>query len=79
MPTFGFRNKETGETTEQFMSFTERDEFLAANPHMETCIVGAPAIGDSVRMGRQKTDQNFRDLLKHIDKRAGSKSTIKYD
>jgi hypothetical protein len=79
MPTYAFYNKETGELTEKFMSFSERDKFLEENPHMEQRIAGAPAIGDSVRMGMRKPDASFRDLLKHVSKRAGRRSTIKYD
>jgi hypothetical protein len=79
MPTYAFYNKETGELTEKFMSFSERDKFLEENPNMEQRIAGAPAIGDSVRMGMRKPDASFRDLLKHVSKRAGRRSTIKYD
>ena len=79
MPTYDFINTETQEVFERFMSSDERKEFLAANPHIKQTFLAAPAIGDSVRLGRQKTDQNFRDMLKHISKRAGPGSTIKYD
>ncbi len=79
MPTYAFYNKDTGELTEKFMSFSERDKFLEENPYMELRIAGAPAITDSVRMGRTKTPESFRQLLKQIDKRAGRRSTVKYD
>lgn len=79
MPTYAFYNKETGELTEKFLSFSERDQYLKDNPHLEQRIAGAPAIADSVRMGRTKTPESFRQLLKQIDKRAGGRSTVKYD
>jgi len=79
MPTYDFINTETQEVFEQFMSNDERKAFLEENPHIKQTFLAAPAIGDSVRLGRKKTDSNFRDMLKHISQRAGPGSTIKYD
>jgi hypothetical protein len=73
MPTYTFRNKETGEEFEQFMGISAREEYLKQNPHLETLILGAPALGDSVRLGIRKTDAGFKEVLQKIhDKTAGS-------
>lgn len=80
MPTYSFMNKETEEIEEIFMSFSQREEYLKNNPHMEQVILQAPAIGDSARLGIRRTDDNFNSLLKHIKKgneKGFTKSTIK--
>ena len=35
MPTYEFRDKETGEITEERMSFTVLDKYKEYNPHLE--------------------------------------------
>jgi hypothetical protein len=80
MPTYNFRNLETGEETTEMMKISELDEFKANNPHLEQYLTGAPSIGDPHRMGVVKTPDSFNSLLKHI-KKGNSKgitdSTIK--
>ena len=34
MPTYDFKNTQTGEVWEERMSISERDEFLKTNPHI---------------------------------------------
>lgn len=78
MPTYSFRNKETGEETEEIMSISSLDKFIKNNSHLEF-VVGAPAIGDSIRLGLKKPDAAFRDRLKEIKKQNSkgfSRSTI---
>lgn len=46
MPTYSFRNKETGEEFDQFMSISELDKFLEENTNLEKllsapCFLGA--------------------------------------
>lgn len=73
MPTYTFRNKETGEYFDQFMGISAREEFLKENPNLETVITQAPAFGDSVRLGVTKSDQGFKEVLQRIhEKTAGS-------
>jgi len=67
MPIYSFRNKTTGEETEEMMSMSSLDKFIKKNPHLEF-IVGAPGIGDSIRLGLKKPDASFRDRLKEIKK-----------
>lgn len=63
MPTYDFRHKETGEIVEKVMKISERDDFLRDNPQYESVILGAPGIGDPIRLGVRKPDQGFREVL----------------
>ncbi len=76
MPTYSFRNKDTGEVFDKFMSLSAREQYLTENPNLET-VIGAPAIGDLTN--NKKPDNGFRDLLKDMkgkhDKRF-TRSTI---
>lgn len=71
MPTYEFRNKETGEIHERFLSFSGKDEYLAQNPHLEQTITKAPAfVGDHVTI---KKDSGFKEVLQKIhEKTPGS-------
>jgi len=63
MPTYNFRHRETGEVIERLMKIVEREEFLRDNPQYESVILGAPSLGDPVRLGLRKPDQGFREVL----------------
>lgn len=72
MPTYEFRNKETGEVTEQFFrGWEEKDAWLAENPHLEQTMTQAPAfVGDHVTI---KKDSGFKEVLQKIhEKTPGS-------
>ena len=80
MPTYNFRNLETGEETEIMMKMSELDDFKENNPHLQQYITKPPSIGDPHRMGIVKTPDSFNSLLKHIKKgnsKGITKSTIK--
>lgn len=79
MPMYEFIDNNTQEVFTKFMSVAAMEEYLEQNKHIQIHFSSAPALGDSVRLGIRKPDQNFRDMLKHISKRAGRRSTIKYD
>lgn len=66
MPIYSFRDKNTQETFDEMMTWDQKVQFLEENPHIESIITSAPAIGDSVRLGLKKPDQGFRDVLKNI-------------
>jgi hypothetical protein len=68
MPTYKFRNKDTGEVTEEFMSISKLDTFRAENPHLET-VIQAPMICDPVRVGARKMDTGFKEVLQKIHER----------
>ena len=77
MPTYTFRNMNTGEEFEDFMSMSSLDDYLKSNPHLSTIINEAPALVSGRGMG--KPDNGFRDLLKDMKKKHSkgiSRSTI---
>jgi len=79
MPTYTFRDKTSGETVDFTMKISDYDQFKEDNPNLERVITGAPSLGDSMRLGVRKTDDNFNSLLKHIKKgnsKGFTKSTI---
>lgn len=69
MPTYNFRNKETGEIFEKFMSISSREDYLRENPHIETMLSGAPTLMDPVRAGVRKVDSGFKEVLRTIHER----------
>lgn len=67
MPTYEFRNKQTGEVTEQWMKMSEKDAFLTNNPHLEQTMTKAPAFaGDHITI---KKDTGFKEVLQKIHER----------
>lgn len=71
MPTYDFRNKETGEVFEKIMKIAEKEQYLIDNPNIEQTIVSAPAFtGDHVVL---KKDTGFKEVLQKIhEKTPGS-------
>lgn len=63
MPTYTFKNKETGSEETHFFSLAEREEYVKNNPNMVQQL-STPAFGDSVRLGIRRIDDNFNDVLK---------------
>lgn len=75
MPTYTFKDKNTDEVFDKLMSWNDRQKYLEENPHLES-IMGAPAMGDSVRLGIKKTDDGFKEVLSKISA-ANYKSNLK--
>ena len=78
MPTYLFRNKDTGEEYEEFMMISELDAYLEKN-NVEQLLNGAPALGDSIRLGLKKPPDSFRDVLREVKKKNSTyftKSTV---
>jgi hypothetical protein len=73
MPTYVFRNKETGEQFEQVMRMSELDPFREANPELET-VIQAVAFGDPTKLSStRKFDTGFKEVLQRIhEKTPGS-------
>jgi hypothetical protein len=64
MPTYSFRNKETGETHDEIMRIADREQYLLDNPHLESIITSAPAFaGDHITI---KKDTGFKEVLQRI-------------
>jgi hypothetical protein len=76
MPTYSFKNKETGDIADVKMPMAELDAFKARHPEVEQVIVSStPEIVSGVD-GTRKWDTNFRELMTNIKKHAGRKNTI---
>jgi predicted nucleic acid-binding Zn ribbon protein len=70
MPTYVFRNKETGEQFEQIMKMSELDSFRAENPQLET-VIQAVAFGDPTKLtSSRKFDSGFKEVLQKIHERS---------
>jgi hypothetical protein len=70
MPTYVFRNKETGEQFEQIMKISELDPFRAENPQLET-VIQAVAFGDPTKLSSsRKFDSGFKEVLQKIHERS---------
>jgi hypothetical protein len=67
MPTYSFRNTETEEVFDKFMSIAAREQYLIDNPLLET-VVTAPGVTGELT-SRMKPDQGFRDVLREIKKK----------
>jgi hypothetical protein len=80
MPLYDFRNKDTGEVFEKFMSIAAKEEYLKDNPNIES-MLGMNALIDPVRLGIRKADNGFKEVLQRIhEKTPGStlNKTSKY-
>jgi predicted nucleic acid-binding Zn ribbon protein len=71
MPTYDFRNKDTGEVFEMFMKIAEKEQYLKDNTNIEQALLTAPAFtGDHVAI---KKDTGFKEVLQKIhEKTPGS-------
>ena len=66
MPTYEFKNTETGEEFETFMKISEREKFLKNNPHIRP-IVSAPMLVTSVAgMGTHRVPDGFKEVLSKV-------------
>jgi hypothetical protein len=74
VPTYQFRNKRTDYVHEEFMSVVEMERYLASDEDLEVVLQPVVAV-DSMRMGRQKAPDGFRELLRSI-KKGNKGSTI---
>lgn len=68
MPTYKFRNLDTGEVTEHVMRIAELDEFKEKNPQLERYfdVEGLAGLGDGARMnvpGAGKPDSTFEKYV----------------
>jgi hypothetical protein len=71
MPNYTFRNKETGETFDEFMTISEMDRFIEEHPELEIDITSPksiPALHSGIGLGLRKPDEGFKDLLGEMKK-----------
>ena len=70
MPTYVFRNKETGEQFEKILKMSELDSFRAENPQLET-VIQAVAFGDPTKLSSSRNfDSGFKEVLQKIHERS---------
>lgn len=77
MPTYTFKNIDTGEFEEHVMKISELDAFKVANPRLERALVDTPNFGDPVRLGRVKPDNGFREVLHKISEKTPGGHVLK--
>lgn len=65
MPTYKFRNTETNEEFEDFLSITKKEELLKLNPHIEQVPTGF-AIVSMVGGIDSKTDNTWKEVLSKV-------------
>ena len=63
MPTYKFKNTDTEEEFQEFMSMKERETFLSDNPHIEPMLTTAALVGDHVV---KKMDGGMKETLQKI-------------
>lgn len=68
MPSYNFRNKNTGEEFTEFMGIADREQYLEEHPELEQMFTNLNMV-DPVTVGRVRTDNEFNSLLKEIKKR----------
>jgi hypothetical protein len=66
MSIYTIKNTETDEVFEINMKFIELEQYLEANPHFKQIYLKFPSIGDSIRLGKKKPDDGFKDVLKTV-------------
>lgn len=66
MPTYIFRDTNTGEIHERLMSMMAREDYLKENPHMVT-IIQAPMLVSGVSTSKQnKVPDGFKEVLSRV-------------
>lgn len=65
MPTYLFKDKETGDVWEEFMSYTQRQAYLEENPDIEP-VITAPAIVSGIAGITHKNDSGFNDMMSRV-------------
>ena len=63
MPTYKFKNTDTEEEFQEFMSMKERETFLLENPHIEPMLTTAALVGDHIV---NKMDGGMKETLQKI-------------
>lgn len=66
MPTYNFRNTETGEEFEKFISISEKELFLKENANIQQIFKKTPKIISGVGDVYSKTDNTWKEVLSKI-------------
>ena len=65
MPTYSFRDKNTGECFDQFMSISELDKYLEENTHLEKLLSAPMFLGANMNGGLK--NNNFYDPKDNVN------------
>lgn len=76
MPTYTVSNQKTGEEKNVFCSYDELEKYLQENTDWSR-VFTAPSIVTHTGNIINKTSGDWKDLMKKIDKNAGSQSKVK--
>lgn len=79
MPTYSFKDKETGDITERIMKMSELDSYKGEHPELELVISGG-SLCDTLRLGEgllKGKNAAFKEVLQKIDQRTAG-SCLKY-
>lgn len=76
MPTYTFKNTDTGEVFDKFLKISELDEYSESNPHLEK-VIHAPNLISGVKSARQIAGSEWNNHLDRIKKGSGRDNTIK--
>lgn len=81
MPTYKFRDTNTGEIFEKFMTMSEREEYLNTNSHVEQLLNISPTnfvgeVGDGWRNQLRKQHPDWKDVINRVKNVPGSTTDV---
>ena len=66
MPTYTFKDNNTGLAFDEFMGMNEREKYLEDNPHISQVPVVFAFVGDHIMGVGPKTDGGFNERMEQI-------------
>lgn len=66
MPTYTFKNNNTGEIWDEICSYSDRQAFLAENPHIQAIIDTPPSLVSTRYSSGLKNDEGWNENLSRI-------------
>ena len=66
MPTYTFKDNNTGLTFDEFMGMSEKDKYLEDNPHISQVPVMFAFVEDHIMGAGPKTDGGFNERMEQI-------------
>jgi|TARA_Y100000034_G_C6869553_1_gene396750 hypothetical protein len=66
MPTYSFKDNNTGEEFDEFMGMSEKDQYLEDNPHISQVPTMFSFVGDHIMGVGPKTDGGFNERMEQI-------------
>ena len=66
MPTYTFKDNDTGLEFDEFMAMSEKDKYLKDNPHINQVPTMFAYVGDHIMGVGPKTDGGFNERMEQI-------------